>query len=189
MEQEPWKPDVKNWKNITKDTVNLIIEECEKGLDAKVKSLESITSKANKILAIYISIFTSLCIYIIPKLNKIFSEYLPTVAFLSLCFSLLALCFCYKNIQHYVVKDLGYYPKKIVKSDYLDNNYSENEKYVAVAFVILRDIQARMISNDSIIIKRIRNNVKSLKMFLWIALSPLLGFVILYIKHLLVCYF
>jgi len=189
MEEKIWVPDIKNWEKITKESADLIIRECELGLAGKIKSLESITSRSDKILAFYIPIFTASCVYVIPKYGLIFIDYLTTVVFFILIFSFIGLFFCGKNMRNYIVGDSGYYPNKLLKSEYIDNGYNEKSKYIALAIVIIRDIQRRMEWNDIEINKRSSNNKISLLIFLIIALSPAFSYFSICIENLWVCHF
>lgn len=184
-----WEPDIKNWKLITKDTADLIIKECEMGLDSKVKSLESITNRSDKLLAVYVPIITASAIYIFPNLKKIGFDYLITVSFLIFLLAAFGLYFCYQNAKHYTVNDLGYYPDKIFRSLYIDNDYLEKEKYIAMAIVVFRNIQARMRENDKTIAARMKNNVFALRILFFMCFTPFLGYLIVFLEFLLVSHF
>ena len=76
-----WHNYPKKWDSISKDVVDLMVKQSELALNGRMNSIDTTTSRADKLIAIYIPICTALSIYILPNIPNIFSKYLLTCGF------------------------------------------------------------------------------------------------------------
>jgi len=186
--------DISDYSLIKKDHADLIIEQSEKSLNAKINSLERLTDRSDKILAIYITICTIIGSYLFKNISSIsdisqfFKNYLLFTASFALFFSLFGIWYCWKNINPYLQADLGEEPKDILNSNIFKDTYKDDYSYSLLTILLCIDIQARLKHNDFIISKKSRNNKKALQILLIISIIPIFCFLfqsLLYSLHFL----
>ena len=83
--EELWEGYPKDWTSVTKDIAELMHKQCELTLSATIQSLDSISSKSDTLVGIYITISTALTAYSLSNFSDFFRfEILPMSAVLCL---------------------------------------------------------------------------------------------------------
>lgn len=165
-------PNIKDYNLISKDMADLMVKQSEQRLKGTISSLESITSRADRLLSIYIPLVTALSVYIGSNISNIFSSYIVSVALIVLLISISGVFFCWKNAGEYIIEDLGDNPDKIATTEYVDNALNEKLKYVSMCIAICKNAHHRIAFNQITISQRAENNQRALKLFFLIGLSP-----------------
>lgn len=178
-DNEQWNTNIKDWQKIPKEVMALMVSQSEKSLSGKINSLELSTIRGDKLLGIYIPICTALLIYVLPRITEIFSNYLPTTAALGLFVSAIGLYFCWKNMKSFKQCDLGFFPKDIVRTEYVDNNFSDDDKLTALSLSICRNTQLKCDLNENVISERSNNNQNAIKALILLPLCPVIAAIIL----------
>ena len=153
---EKTEPDdtIKDWRKVTKDMADLMVKECELALSGSIESLSSIVKRADKLIAIYIPICTALVIYVFAGIenHKTIHLFLHDSLFVSsvLCLSLsiAGLICCLKNLRSFLAAGEGTHPDNILRTEYVDNEYKNEEKYVAISLAICDNVKKRIAINS-----------------------------------------
>ena len=180
--------EIKDWTKIPENVMSLMVSQSEKALSGKINSLELSTTRADKLLGIYIPICTALSIYVFLNIEKALSSYLITTALLCLIVSIIGLIFCWKNIRAFKQSDLGFYPNDIVRTEYIDNEYTPQEKMIAISLAVCKNTQLKCDINEDIISDRSRNNQYAIRALMFIPACPVLSMIIHFIWVAFVCH-
>lgn len=179
---QPWKTDIVNRFSITKDSMDLIIDQSTKVLIETVETAKIISKRADSLLAILLPLFSALIVYV-SGADFTRLHFLPLTSLCAFVFVLMSLFFCVLNLRKYTIAIPGEYPKNILQSQFIDNYVREeyvNRQYISIGIAICENIQARITANDRINKIRMRNNTLSLYLLCAIPLvCPLVSYVIL----------
>jgi hypothetical protein len=95
-------------------------------------------------------------------------------ACLALIVSGFGLYFCIKNIRSFKQCDMGFFPKDIVRTEYVDNDLSAADKLTALSLGICRNTQLKCDINETTIAKRTNNNQKAIKALIFLTACPII---------------
>lgn len=186
---ESWTNNVKDWTLITKESMDLMLKECELALNETIQSIESTTSRADKLISIYIPITVLLIGFSLPHYKEIFSKYLVTCSFVCLLVLLFGIICCWQNIKCYNHFGNGFLPSEIIRTEHIDNNYTEKEQYINFALAICTSIQTKININRRIFSKRSKYNQLALYCLCFLPISPILVFLFAMLLGFPLCYF
>jgi len=169
-----WQTDIKDWKSIPKDVMSIMVDQSEKALQGKVDSLELSTKRADQLLSIYIPLCTALSVYVLPKIKEVSSNYLVASGGLALIVTGIGLYFCIKNIRSFKQCDIGFSPRDIIRTEYVDNELSPADKLTALSLAICRNTQLKCDINETTIAKRSNNNQNAIKALIFLPACPII---------------
>lgn len=146
----------------------------EKRLDETIKSSESITSRAYKILPIGLTMMVVSSGYIFKEKE---SQILFLAALFTLSWSMISMFLIIRAIWPYAIHVLGSPPKQIFDEEFVDG-FKKDQQFKVLILIQSEDFQERIDFNDSSNKKR-RELVN--RSIIWLSLIPLsiiLSFVI-----------
>lgn len=175
-----WKTDIKKWSSISEKTAALMIAEGELALKETLEVQKSISAKAERIISLLIPAISALTIYLMNVVQEkglaALGRYLPLCAALSVGLLLVSVSFTYVCFKEYKAFTGGEYPKNLVTSMFIDNEFNHSEQYLNMVISICENIQLRIDENDSVIRFRMRFHVASTRVLLALPLCPILAY-------------
>jgi len=179
-----WENYPKNWRTIDTNTLNFILSQSEDLLKATIESNDTVTDRSDKLMGIYLTLTGALMAYLITNLEKLLSfnilsiEILPISACLSLVCVFIGLTYCYRNTKKYTVAVLGEYPQNSLRTEYIDAELSDAEKYIAIVIAAIRNLKSRIEENELTSLKRSANNQRAINWLLPIPLTPMIAIIL-----------
>ena len=169
-----WKTDIEKWQNISVQTAEFYVTLAEKRLDESVESSKSASDKSEKLLALNITLFTSILAYLTNTNFKI--TYFNLVLAFVIIFLSIQLFYLYKNNFIYKIGTKGEEPQHILKKEFIES-YEDDEQYLNLALHICETYQEKINSNNIVNGKRAKNLIIAIYLFLGLPSSLLLALV------------
>lgn len=185
---QEWKTDIKDWTKISEKTATLMLNQCETALKETLDTAKSISVRADRFISIILPIMSVLIIYVINNIN-VWCEILPLSAISAVLLLILALAYCIPNFWKYEICIPGEYPKNIVVSQFIDNDFDHNQQYLNMVLSICENIQIRIDINDKNNEIRTKRNKRCLITLLCLPLSIPFGMLLEHIYAFLLPHF
>lgn len=159
--QADWRADIEGWRKLSDETASLILDQGETLLKETIDTGKSITLRAERIITILLPVAIALMTYLLtgPHLCR----FLPLAALLFLLVILCSLIFAYLNFEKHVVSVAGEYPSNLATSKLIRDEHNDHEQYIVLALSICENLQRRIAVNDASNVRRMRNNLISLR--------------------------
>ncbi len=135
------KTDIINWNKITEKTASLMLDQSETALKETIETAKLISSRVDKLISIQLPIATALIVYLFNNRISTITNFLPLTALLSLIIILISLFFCHKAFRKYDIAIPGEYPENIARSEFIDNDFDDNEQYINIVLSVSNMIE------------------------------------------------
>ncbi len=170
------KTDMINWNKITEKTASLMLDQSETALKETIETAKLISSRVDKLISIQLPIATALIVYLFNNRISTITNFLPLTALLSLIIILISLFFCHKAFRKYDIAIPGEYPENIARSEFIDNDFDDNEQYINIVLSICENIQKRLNYNNKINRKRTANSTRAVYALSFLLICPILSY-------------
>ncbi|HRG57496.1 MAG TPA: hypothetical protein PK323_00980 [Bacteroidia bacterium] len=176
------RTDIVNWTNISDKTGDLFISQAEKRLAETIETFKYFSGRTEQLATILITVIPSIIIYLFTSEFKL-SNYLVLTGILLLVPLIFSACFLFQNFKISNLCVIGFEPKDLVISQYIDNKFDEKLQTANITLWICEDIQRRIDSNIELNKLRKENYSKAIKSLVFIIFCPLIAGLLLCLFH------
>lgn len=171
--------DIKNWSKLEEKTAKLMLDQCETALRETTDTAKSISEKAEKITTILLPVTTAVITYLFTQNWSNLTMFLPLTAICCLPFLLTSIGFAYLNFSQYEIAIPGDFPRNIVRTEFVDKEYTPDQQYVNLTLSICENIQRKIDINEQANTRRLRFNLISIRVLGCLMLCPAVAFLLL----------
>jgi hypothetical protein len=181
--ENKWKAYPKNWTLIEKDTAQLMLSQSEKLLNETTETAKLISAKSSQLVTIIITLSTITVGYLIQNLIATGFSYMSITAILVLLCLVVSSYYCYCNFKPYKIYVSGEYPHDIITSNFIDNDFTNDQKYVNLILNICDNIESRILLNEDLNDLSAKNNRIAIVFLFLIPFCPAVAYFLLIFFH------
>ena len=172
-----WEANLKNWKNLSVDTLQFMLKQSQECLDETVKTFENASTKTNQMLTITISILTVTLGYYLDFEKR--NLELKIIAFLVIIICSAIIIVLYKNLFFDKIGVKGSPPKHLIKDKFFNEDIDQKNQYANIVLNECEKYQEKIDKNNIVNNQRRKRIIKAIKLFILLPISLFISRIII----------